>query len=174
MQYTWQLALVLVPVYFIKQSVSCYIYYTIYLLHNTDVDSSSLTSPSHRRDVGIVSSLSHWIFGNSSRMDNFSALELHAEIYYAEANLLLSFLTFIQVCMCLGACVLYWTRSSTNSSVICLYNTNPCVEIYQINIPYNGKFGGSFNLAILRIWPLIAKLKFSGGCAVVATPETPN
>ncbi len=28
MQYTWQLALVLVPVYFIKHSVSCYIYYT--------------------------------------------------------------------------------------------------------------------------------------------------
>ncbi len=27
MQYTWQLALVLVPVYFIKHSVSCYIYY---------------------------------------------------------------------------------------------------------------------------------------------------
>ncbi len=26
-QYTWQLALVLVPVYFIKHSVSCYIYY---------------------------------------------------------------------------------------------------------------------------------------------------
>ncbi len=26
MQYTWQLALVLVPVYFIKHSVSCYIY----------------------------------------------------------------------------------------------------------------------------------------------------
>ncbi len=28
MQYTRQLALVLVPVYFIKHSVSCYIYYT--------------------------------------------------------------------------------------------------------------------------------------------------
>ncbi len=27
--YTWQLALVLVPVYFIKPSVSCYIYYII-------------------------------------------------------------------------------------------------------------------------------------------------
>ncbi len=27
MQYTWQLALVLVPVYFIKHPVSCYIYY---------------------------------------------------------------------------------------------------------------------------------------------------
>ncbi len=27
MQYTWQLALVLVPVYSIKHSVSCYIYY---------------------------------------------------------------------------------------------------------------------------------------------------
>ncbi len=31
MQYTWQLALVLVPVYFIKYSVSCYIYYIISL-----------------------------------------------------------------------------------------------------------------------------------------------
>ncbi len=31
MQYTWQLALVLVPVYFIKHSVSCYIYY-IYIV----------------------------------------------------------------------------------------------------------------------------------------------
>ncbi len=30
MQYTWQLALVLVPVYFIKHSVSCYIYYMCY------------------------------------------------------------------------------------------------------------------------------------------------
>ncbi len=30
MQYTWQLALVLVPVYFIKHSVSCYIYYIQY------------------------------------------------------------------------------------------------------------------------------------------------
>ncbi len=29
MQYTWQLALVLVLVYFIKHSVSCYIYYII-------------------------------------------------------------------------------------------------------------------------------------------------
>ncbi len=39
-----------------------------------------------------------------------------------------------------------------------------------------GKFGGSFNLVIWRIWPLIAKLKFPGGrkvSAVVATPETP-
>ncbi len=27
MQYTWQLALVLMPVYFIKHSISCYIYY---------------------------------------------------------------------------------------------------------------------------------------------------
>ncbi len=32
MQYTWQLALVLVPVYFIKHSVSCYIYYKLYEL----------------------------------------------------------------------------------------------------------------------------------------------
>ncbi len=31
MQYTWQLALVLVPVYFIKHSVSCYIYYIIHV-----------------------------------------------------------------------------------------------------------------------------------------------
>ncbi len=30
MQYTRQLALVLVPVYFIKHSVSCYIYYMVF------------------------------------------------------------------------------------------------------------------------------------------------
>ena len=30
-------------------------------------------------------------------MDSYSPVELHAEIYYAEANLLLSFLTFVQV-----------------------------------------------------------------------------
>ncbi len=32
MQYTWQLAVVLVPVYFIKHSVSCYIYYQEYMI----------------------------------------------------------------------------------------------------------------------------------------------
>ncbi len=38
MQYTWQLALVLVPVYFIKHSVSCYIYYfTICMYMYTDM-----------------------------------------------------------------------------------------------------------------------------------------
>ncbi len=31
MQCTWHLALVLVPVYFIKHSVSCYIYYILYV-----------------------------------------------------------------------------------------------------------------------------------------------
>ncbi len=42
MQYTWQLVLVLVPVYFIKHSVSCYICYIIgsvlphYMFVNTD------------------------------------------------------------------------------------------------------------------------------------------
>ena len=30
-------------------------------------------------------------------MDNYTTVELHSEIYYAEANLLLSFLTFVQV-----------------------------------------------------------------------------
>ncbi len=29
--HVWQLALVLVPVYFIKHSVSCYIYYMLYV-----------------------------------------------------------------------------------------------------------------------------------------------
>ncbi len=36
MQYTWQLALVLVPVYFIKHSVSCYIYYLYPLTTHTE------------------------------------------------------------------------------------------------------------------------------------------
>ncbi len=42
MQYTWQLALVLVPVYFIKHSVSCYIYYILYRL-NISEGSSQLS-----------------------------------------------------------------------------------------------------------------------------------
>ncbi len=54
-----------------------------------------------------------------------------------------------------------------------------CSCTFNTILTYNGKFGGrsSFNLAIWRIWPLIAKLKISGGrnvSAVVATPEPPN
>ncbi len=39
MQYTWQLALVLVPVYFIKHSVSC-----LYILSGTDQNSMASTT----------------------------------------------------------------------------------------------------------------------------------
>ena len=54
-----------------------------------------IVSIRHRKNRGVIESLSSWVFGQ--RMDNYSTVELHAEIYYAEANLLLSFLTFIQV-----------------------------------------------------------------------------
>ena len=50
---------------------------------------------SYRKNKGVLESLSSWVFGQ--RMDNYSTVELHAEIYYAEANLLLSFITFLQV-----------------------------------------------------------------------------
>ena len=42
-----------------------------------------------------MESLSGWVFGQ--RLDDLSDEELQAEILYAEANLLLSFLTFLQV-----------------------------------------------------------------------------
>ncbi len=60
MQYTWQLALVLVPVYFIKHLVSCY----NYLLHNyntrsnrPDIDSNKSTLKIKIREGGIFVSL---------------------------------------------------------------------------------------------------------------------
>lgn len=43
----------------------------------------------------MVESLSGWVFGQ--RLDDLTDEELQAEILYAEANLLLSFLTFLQV-----------------------------------------------------------------------------
>ena len=48
-----------------------------------------------RRQRGVVESLSGWVFGQ--RLDDLTDEELQAEILYAEANLLLSFLTFLQV-----------------------------------------------------------------------------
>lgn len=42
-----------------------------------------------------MESLSGWVFGQ--RLDDLTDEELQAEILYAEANLLLSFLTFLQV-----------------------------------------------------------------------------
>ncbi len=54
---------------------------------------------------------------------------------------------------------------------------NPLTSHSWYNYRITGKFGGSFNLAIWRIWPLITKLKISSGrnvSAVVITPETPN
>ena len=58
-------------------------------------DSLVLVSRSARRQRGVVESLSGWVFGQ--RLDDLSDDELQAEILYAEANLLLSFLTFLQV-----------------------------------------------------------------------------
>ena len=52
-------------------------------------------------------------------MENYSTVELHAEIYYAEANLLLSFLTFIQVSITIVHmldCVLVGTSTSAQRS----------------------------------------------------------
>ncbi len=56
--------------------------------------------------------------------------------------------------------------------------------MFSVHIPLNLNDSGMYritgNLVVGLIWrfgPLIAKLKFSGGCnvsAVVATPETPN
>ena len=43
----------------------------------------------------MMESLSGWVFGQ--RLDDLTDEELQAEILYAEANLLLSFLTFLQV-----------------------------------------------------------------------------
>lgn len=48
-----------------------------------------------RRQRGMMESLSGWVFGQ--RLDDLTDEELQAEILYAEANLLLSFLTFLQV-----------------------------------------------------------------------------
>lgn len=48
-----------------------------------------------RRPRGMMESLSSWVFGQ--RLDNYTASELQAEIFYAEANLILSFLIFLQV-----------------------------------------------------------------------------
>ena len=42
-----------------------------------------------------METLSSWMFGQ--KLDSYSPEELTAEIFYAEANLLLSFLTFLQV-----------------------------------------------------------------------------
>ena len=42
-----------------------------------------------------MESLSGWVFGQ--RLDDLTDEELQAEILYAEANLLISFLTFLQV-----------------------------------------------------------------------------
>ncbi len=58
-----------------------------------------------------------------------------------------------------------------------LITANQVCNIIIITIIITGKFGGSFNLAIWRICPLITKLKFSIGrnvSAVVVAPETPN
>jgi hypothetical protein len=45
----------------------------------------------------MIENLSGWVFGQ--RLEEHSPSELQAEVFYAEANLLLSFLTFLQVCM---------------------------------------------------------------------------
>lgn len=50
---------------------------------------------SRRRPRGVMESLSGWVFGQ--RLDEHTPSELQAEVFYAEANLLLSFLTFVQV-----------------------------------------------------------------------------
>lgn len=48
-----------------------------------------------RRPRGMMESLSGWVFGQ--RLDSHTPSELQAELFYAEANLLLSFITFLQV-----------------------------------------------------------------------------
>ena len=50
-----------------------------------------------------MESLSGWVFGQ--RMDGYTPFELQAEVFYAEANLLLSFLTFLQVWTYLGVAI---------------------------------------------------------------------
>ena len=43
----------------------------------------------------MMETLSSWIFGQ--QLGDYNLEELTAELFYAEANLLLSFLTFVQV-----------------------------------------------------------------------------
>ncbi len=55
----------------------------------------SIFLPSCRRQRGVMESISGWVFGQ--RLDGHTPSELQAEVFHAEANLLLSFLTFLGV-----------------------------------------------------------------------------
>ncbi|XP_064386793.1 tetratricopeptide repeat protein 39A-like isoform X2 [Halichondria panicea] len=123
-----------------------------------------------RRNVGIVSSLSNWMFGNS-RMDNFSALELHAEIYYAEANLLLSFLTFVQDESLMSFVKGGFRIRSCYSLYKHLYEWLKTCETEKISLEANFTSGvrmgmGSFNLFLSlvpgRILKVLEFVGFSG------------
>ena len=52
-------------------------------------------SLSIRKKQGVMESLSGMVFGQ--KMDSYTTAELHAEIFYAECNMLQSLLTFFQV-----------------------------------------------------------------------------
>jgi tetratricopeptide (TPR) repeat protein len=49
---------------------------------------------SHRKTQGVVAMVSSWVFG--SRMETYTPAEVQAEVLFAESNLLLSIITFLQ------------------------------------------------------------------------------
>jgi hypothetical protein len=50
---------------------------------------------SQRKTQGVVEMVSSWVFG--SRMETYTPAEVQAEVLFAESNLLLSIITFLQV-----------------------------------------------------------------------------